>query len=245
MDPFLQRARKTDSSPGPVIVFEPVQIRSGAAWRAFALAKLALMVWGGVSLAGVGAGAVVYARGGTVPILQVSALQAPSRPETELALVKPEPPSAPEPARSGPHLIRVKPAASVKTAPTGVSIPKPLPAETAAVPPAAKPIPVVPADLVQTEEKPLTQARLPQSRPSEPEFTGSIGRSVGEAAPPRRFRRLRDVRLRAPYAPGTRLRMPPPLRETDPAGRHIRQVWSSFPRQAPHREPWSDLPRYR
>jgi hypothetical protein len=244
MDRFLHRPGKKDRSPGPLIVFEPVQIRSGVAWRAFALAKVALMVWGGVSLAGVGAGAVVYARSGSIPTLQAPAVQAPSRPETKLAVAQPQPQAAPvrkaEPARSGTQVIQVKPATSAKTvSKTSRGAARELAKTVAPIQAPAVPAQVVRPEQLELEPTPLAQARLPQSRPTEPEFTGSIERSAEEAAPPRRFRRLRDARLRTPYAPGTRLRMPPPV------DHHIRQVWSSFPMHAPHQEPWRDVPRYR
>lgn len=247
MDRFSNQGRKKDSLPGPVIVFEPVTVRSGLLWRTIALAKLGLMIWGGVSLAGVGAGAVIYAKSALLPAAEPPALQAPPM-ASKLAVVQPQAQSAPQgaskpkPATSSARIIHVQPTTSVKPVRDKSATPKTIAAELAipAPPPALLPINL--ADDVEPDAKPATQARLPQSRPSEPRFTGSIPRAEDRADSPRRFRRLRDVRLRAPYAPRTQLRMPPPLRNTDPVGRHIRQVWSSFPLPLPDREPWHNAP---
>src|SRR5688572_12171510 len=58
---------------GNLIVFEAVRVRSGPVWRMLKLAKTALLLWGGVSLAGVAAAAVFYGQGGLPLPLQTSA----------------------------------------------------------------------------------------------------------------------------------------------------------------------------
>jgi hypothetical protein len=82
---FLQnrREKRTDNA---VIVFEPVKVRAGAMWRAVKIARAALLVWGGVSLAGAAVAAIGYGRGGLEPYLQAAA-EAPA--SKAVAVVQP------------------------------------------------------------------------------------------------------------------------------------------------------------
>ena len=90
MNDVLDPRRKT-AAKGPVMVFEPVRVRSGMAWRCWTAARTALLVWGGVSLAGAIGGGVYM-------------LQGPGAPEDDavMAVVAQADPTQADPAQADP-----------------------------------------------------------------------------------------------------------------------------------------------
>ena len=142
---FLQKPREKRAA-NAVIVFEPVTVRAGAMWRAIKIARAALLIWGGVSLAGAAAAAMVLGRGGLEPYLQTVTASpvanavaeprpAPEPPEATVAVRQILPRSAEQPAVVA-ALMPAKPAAAARAAPsqaTAAAAPAPPPSGIAAL----------------------------------------------------------------------------------------------------------------
>lgn len=192
----------------PVIEFAPVTVHTGAAWQLLHFARSALLVWGGISLAGVATAAVVYGTEGFGPYLQAAAepaqarspesappAQAADKPETAAALVPPR--AVPQSASDAPQGLAalaakpaITPAPAAGQGAARSDLAEVYPAESfppLAAAPGLQPIP---------DEEPAV-ARLPRARPDEDVVIASIERQHDF---PRRFRRLRDLQGYDSYA---------------------------------------------
>ncbi len=176
-----------------LVVYRPIKARSRLIARVLTIARAALLIWGGASLAGVSAAAIVYGQGGLDAYLRPAVAPGPTPSSTaDLRAKVAAPPLA---ARlNAPRPVNPQPAAS--------------PAAAALQPPAAslaflaaseRPPPAPPpgAGMIDASPlapaEPLVAARLPPARPTEPVITGTVGRPRYASNAPRRFRRLRDA----------------------------------------------------
>ena len=149
-----RRENRTDNT---VIVFEPVTVRAGAMWRAIKIARTALLIWGGVSLAGAAAAAMAYKRGGLEPYLPVAA-DVPAA--TALAAVEPEPARA---APAAPEAIRQILPPSAEQPTIAAAAPQPEPAIAALAPP-SRPMPTA-----------VAAVSPPEAPPPAPDLSGPDG----------------------------------------------------------------------
>jgi len=193
---------------GPVIVFQPVTVRSGPLWQALSIAKTALMVWGAVSLVGSSGLALAYAGGAFEPD-QTRAMERALTETTPAQAPSPDPAPAPRaeaaraadpiqtgsisrpPAPDASGLARLRPVSPVP--PVGLAAGVMASPE---VPPPAN---------ADAEEAETAVARLPQPRPERPTIVrGALPRHYADRGE-QRFRRLSDLRL--PYTAERRLRV--------------------------------------
>jgi hypothetical protein len=193
---------------------EPVERFTGIA-RILAVARTALTIWGGISLAGIAAAGVVY--GHAAFSSDATAERVSPNTATVAALAPPAvrviPVAAPA-ARRQVSPARV-PSHSPARQATPVAAPAAAPAHvaTAAAVAASAPIAATAQDVTvaslppsQTEgPDPIVEARLPRPRPDEQEVTGSISQHPYDAHDPVRWSRRHSVWIY--YA--NRYRIPP------------------------------------
>jgi len=189
---------------GPMIVFEPVTVRSGPFWRAAAIARTALLIWGGVSLAASSGLALAYAGGAFAP---------DPKPAAERAVTEAVPAQAPRPEPAPTPRAEAAPAATDPVQTGSISpAPAPEPTGLARLRPADPapgefrvwpPTPASEAQYLKGEETAV--ARLPQPRPEQPTIVRGGARSRVADRPEPRFRRLSELRL--PFEADRRLRV--------------------------------------
>jgi hypothetical protein len=200
-----------------LVLYDPDVARRAKLGRAARTARTALAVWGALSLAGIGAAAVLHGTGGLdafarpgETIVVTAANEERSQPVAKAVTPERAPaavaaPSA-SPTRESAPLGDTAMAVPEDGDPSPGAISEPL--ESAAAPAEPDAAPAEPAE-------PIVLARLPRSRPKDIVVADSVARR--DPAQIRwRIRKLHDLPLRYAYTPYHAYAAPPPRRMPPP-----------------------------
>ena len=170
-----------------LVIYRPPRVRAAILGRLARIARTALMVWGGASLAAVAGMTVGAAVNGPVSFTaQVQATDKPAKPAPVAAVAPresaPVVPQKPKPVAARPlpqrapaaEIARPVPPAANAEPPVAVQQrPEQAPVRTT---PVVTEVPFATVDANSVEPEPLVVARLPRPRPDEPRIVGSVDR---------------------------------------------------------------------